>query len=124
MHLGYEKDRGGSHIFVFFGEKPTNLHRVWDHDLIFLEGKSQLQFARQLNRAITPENKKLWAGGTPDDWSNESRALVLDYGYRLQFSRGRELSLSYISGGRTIVEERLQRAGIRLAEMLNRHLRN
>ncbi|MDH3256567.1 MAG: S1/P1 nuclease [Nitrospinota bacterium] len=124
MHLGYEKDRGGSKIEVFFGEKPTNLHRVWDHDLIFLKGKSQLQFARQLNRAITPENKKLWSGGTPDDWSNESRTLVLDVGYRLQFSEGRKLSPGYIQEGRTIVEERLQRAGIRLAEMLNRHLKN
>lgn len=124
MHLGYEKDRGGNEIAVTFGNKPTNLHRVWDHDLIFPEGKTQRQFARQLNRSITPENKKQWVGGTPDDWSNESRALVLDYGYRLQFSKGQELSLNYIRRGRKIVEERLQRAGIRLAEMLNRLLKN
>jgi hypothetical protein len=124
MHLGYEKDRGGNEIAVYFGDKLTNLHRVWDHDLIVLNGKSQLQFARQLNRSITSENKKQWAGGTPDDWSNESRALVLDYSYRLQFSRGRELSLGYIREGRRIAEERLQSAGIRLAEMLNRLLKN
>jgi hypothetical protein len=124
MHLGYEKDRGGNEIAVFFGGKPTNLHRVWDRDLIFLAGKTPLQFARKLNRSITSEDKKQWARGTPDDWSNESRVLVLDYGYRLQFSKGRELSLDYIHGGRKIVEERLQRAGIRLAEMLNRLLKN
>ena len=124
MHLGYEKDRGGNEIAVYFGKKPTNLHSVWDHDLIFLKGKTQLQFARQLNRSITSEDKKQWAGGTPDDWSNESRALVLDYGYRLQFSKGQELSLDYIREGRKIVEEQLQRAGIRLAEMLNRLLKN
>lgn len=124
MHLGYEKDRGGNDIAVFFGDKPTNLHRVWDHDLVFLNGKSQLQFARQLNGSITPENRKQWLGGTPDDWSNESRALVLDYGYHLQFSSGRELSMNYIREGRTIVDRQLQRAGIRLAEMLNRLLKN
>ena len=124
MHLGYEKDRGGNEIAVTFGNKPTNLHSIWDHDLIFLEGKTQRQFALQLNRLITPKNKKRWAGRTPDDWSNESRALVLDYGYRVQFSEGRELSLNYIREGRRIVEERLQRAGIRLAEMLNRLLKN
>ena len=124
MHLGNEKDRGGNDIAVYFGNKPTNLHKVWDHDLIFLKGKSQLQFARQLNRSITPENKKRWVGGTPDDWSNESRALVLDYGYPLQFSKRRKLSRNYIHEGRIIVEERLQRAGIRLAEMLNRLLNN
>ena len=124
MHLGYKKDRGGNDIAVFFGNKPTNLHRVWDHDLIFLKGKTQLQFASQLNRSITLENKKEWVGGTPDDWSNESRALVLDYGYRLQFSKGRELSQNYIREGRVMVEERLQRAGIRLAETLNRLLKN
>ena len=122
MHLGNEEDRGGNEIAVYFGNKPTNLHRVWDHDLIFLEGKSQLQFARELNRLITPENKKHWIGGTPEDWSNESRVLVLDYGYPLQFSRDRELSQNYIYEGRAIVEEQLQRAGIRLAEILNRLL--
>jgi hypothetical protein len=124
MHLGYEKDRGGNEIAVFFGGKPTNLHRVWDRDLIFLAGNTPLQFARQLNRAITLENKEQWVGGTSDDWSNESRALVLDYGYRLQFSKGREISLNYIHEGRKIVEERLQRAGVRLAELLNRLLKN
>ena len=123
MHLGYEKDRGGNEIAVTFGNKPTNLHRVWDHDLVFLKGKTQLQFARQLNRSISSENKKQWTGG-PDDWSNESRALVLDYGYPLQFSKGRELSSSYIREGRRIVDERLQRAGIRLAEMLNQLFKN
>jgi hypothetical protein len=105
-------------------QEQTNLHSVWDHDLIFLKGKTQLQFARQLNRSITSEDKKQWTGGTPDDWSNESRALVLDYGYRLQFSKGQELSLDYIREGRKIVEERLQRAGIRLADMLNRLFKN
>lgn len=124
MHLGHEKDRGGNEIAVYFGSKPTNLHRVWDHDLVFLKGKSQRQFALQLNRSITPENKKQCVGGTPDGGSNESRALVLDYGYRLQFSRGRELSSNYIREGRRIVEERLQCAGIRLAETLNRLLKH
>lgn len=124
MHLGNKKDRGGNDIAVYFGNKPTNLHRVWDHDLIFLKGKSQLQFARNLNQSITPENKKLWVGGTSDDWSNESRALVLDFGYLLQFSEGRRLSQNYIREGRTVVEERLQRAGIRLAEMLNQIFKN
>jgi len=124
MHLGNKKDRGGNEIPVNFGNKPTNLHRVWDHDLIFLNGKSQRQFARQLNGLIIPENKKQWLGGTVDDWSNESRVLVLDFGYTLQFSKGRELSQNYILEGRAIVEERLQRAGIRLAEMLNRLLNN
>jgi hypothetical protein len=124
MHLGNEKDRGGNEITVYFKNKRTNLHRVWDRDLIFLKGESQLQFARQLNRSITPENKKQWVGGTPDDWSNESRALVLDFGYRLQFSDRRELSPDYIREGQAIVEKQLQRAGIRLAEMLNRLLKN
>ena len=120
MHLGNERDRGGNTITVYFENKRTNLHRVWDHDLIFLNGKSQLQFARHINRSITARNKKQWLGGTVDDWSNESRALVLDFGYVLQFSSRRELSLEYIREGRAIVDERLQRAGIRLAEMLNR----
>ncbi|MDH5762356.1 MAG: S1/P1 nuclease [Nitrospinota bacterium] len=124
MHLGNEKDRGGNDISVNFGEKQTNLHRVWDHDLIFLAGKSQRQFARELNRSITLENRKLWSRGSPGDWSNESRILALDYGYPLEFSSGRELSPDYIRTGRKIVEKQLQRAGLRLAETLNQLLKN
>ena len=123
MHLGDAKDRGGNEIPVSFEGKPTNLHRVWDHDLVFLRGKSQLQFADWLNQSITLENRRQWIGGTPDDWSNESRVLVLDVGYRLQFSRGRELSQIYIREGRTLVGKQLQRAGIRLADRLNRLLK-
>ncbi len=124
MHLGHEKDRGGNDIAVVFQGEPTHLHRVWDSHLIFLNGNTQVQFARNLSQAISPENKKDWLGETPDEWSNESRALVLDYGYRLQFSKGRELSPEYIRKGRGIIEERLQRAGIRLAAMLNRLFKN
>jgi hypothetical protein len=119
MHLGNEKDRGGNNIAVNLGNKQTNLHRVWDGDLIFLEGKSQRQFARQLNQSITMENRKQWGQGSPGDWSNESRVLALDYGYSLEFSSGRKLSQDYIRTGRKIAEEQLQRAGLRLAEMLN-----
>lgn len=123
MHMGNAKDRGGNEIDVVFQGKPVNLHQVWDSRLIFLNGKSQAQFARDLNRSITPENKKMWSAGTPGDWTSESRALVLDYGYPLKFSNGRELSPEYIERGRSIVEERLQRAGIRLAQLLNRLLK-
>ena len=123
MHLGYEKDRGGNEIPVIFREKPTNLHRVWDHDLIDLRGNSQLKFARILNRSISSDLKKQWLEGGPVDWSNESRTLVLEYGYLLKFSSGRQLAEEYIQQGRRVVEEQLRRAGVRLAAMLNETLK-
>ena len=124
MHMGYAKDRGGNEISVVFQGKPTNLHKVWDSKLIYLNGKTRGQFARQLNRSITPEDRKKWSGGGPEDWTNESRALVLDYGYKLRFSQGRTLSPEYIKQGQIIVEERLKRAGVRLAQLLNRLLKH
>ena len=120
MHIGNAKDRGGNEIPVVFQGWPTNLHKVWDSKLIFLNGKTEAQFARDLNRSITLENKKKWTRGGVEEWTNESRALVMDYGYVLKFSNGRALSPEYIEGGRAVVNKCLQRAGYRLAHMLNR----
>lgn len=120
MHIGHAKDRGGNEIDVVFQGWPTNLHKVWDSKLIFLNGRSEIRVARLLNRAITPQEKLEWARGGVEDWTNESRARVLDFGYVLKFSNGRALSPEYIEGGRAVVNQCMQRAGYRLAQMLNR----
>ena len=120
MHMGYEKDRGGNEITVFFQGEPVNLHKVWDSRLIFLQGRSETWFARLLNGKIAPRDRHQWAAGHVEDWTNETRALVLDYGYTLRFSQGSELSPEYIERGRIIIEKQLQRAGLRLAALLNR----
>lgn len=121
MHLGHFRDRGGNQIRVHFQNKNTNLHAVWDHGLIDRQGKTLLQYARFLNQKVTLEQSRKWTGGTPEDWTNESRVLVLKHGYPI--AEDGRLTPQYIERGRRVVAGQLQKAGVRLADLLNRILR-
>ncbi|WP_282012586.1 S1/P1 nuclease [Nitrospina watsonii] len=122
MHLGNARDRGGNEITVRVGRHRTNLHALWDSGLIDLDGQSLLHYARALHAGLTPEQVQDWQRGDAVAWTNESRALVLTYGYDLlQDERGR-LAVRYLERGRQVVATQLLKAGVRLAHLLNRTL--
>jgi len=118
MHMGNARDRGGNEIPVQVGEHETNLHALWDSGLIVLDGQSLVHYARSLEATLTPEKVEGWAGG-PDLWTNESRALVLDYGYPLLKDGQGRLTSQYIQRGQGVVEVQLLKGGVRLAHLLN-----
>ena len=71
MHVGKNNDFGGNAITVlFFGEK-SNLHEVWDEDLIDKEQLSFTEYADFLNDTPKAEIKKL-QDSTIADWANGS----------------------------------------------------
>ncbi len=118
MHMGNARDRGGNEIRVRTGEGETNLHALWDSGMIDLNGQSLIQYARTLNATIPLSETLKWAGG-PDDWTNESRALVLDYGYPLLKDEQGRLSPRYLEQGRVVIKVQLMKGGVRLARLLN-----
>lgn len=118
MHMGNAKDRGGNEISVRLGNQSTNLHKLWDSGMIVLDGQSLLQYARTLSAAIRPNEAEEWVGG-PDLWTNESRRLVLDYGYPLLKDEHGRLTSRYMERGQGIVEMQLKKGGVRLARLLN-----
>lgn len=122
MHLGNREDRGGNEIKIMFRGKRTNLHALWDSGLIFLQGNSLVQYARILDARTTETEIREWTKSYVADWSNESRALVLKYGYPLSRTQEGELTREYIERGRSVIEEQLRKAGVRLAHILNRSL--
>jgi hypothetical protein len=123
MHLGNLVDRGGNEIKVVVNGEETNLHKLWDSGLIFHEDDSLIQYAKKLDSRTTVEEISLWIKTYVEDWSNESRELILKYGYPLIVDENGSVSEEYIARGRLIVEEQLRRAGVRLAHILNRSIR-
>ena len=140
LHLGLLKDRGGNRIKVRFRGEATNLHRVWDSRLVRVSmGKKGVKrYAAELN---------LWARRTVGDgeiecsgadifgiWSSESRSIATEQAYRLgglnlsalrglkAVSSRPNLPESYILRGVRITDERLMKAGLRLACVLNQAL--
>ncbi len=124
LHLGNKEDRGGNEIRVRFEGRQTNLHALWDGEMIpFEKFRSLPEYARALNGTAGDGDASAWSQSGTVDWANESRRLALDFAYLVRVSENGELSPEYVSEGRKIVETQLLKAGVRLAELLNRLLK-
>jgi hypothetical protein len=116
LHAGYGDDKGGNARQVeYLGSVKTNLHHIWDENLVDRPGvtlESILQLQQQLTTAQLPNPKSFKF----TDWMNESRSLA-DVAYDFPDYR---LDEAYAQKGEAIVKTRLLYAGIRLAAMLDK----
>jgi len=115
LHAGRATDRGGNAIALRFQGEPTNLHRLWDTDVIRWRDASLAAWIVDVRRRADSIDGE--AGSDPLDWTEESRAL-LDAVY--DFGRpGREPSADYLDAAAAITRDRLAYASVRLAGSLN-----
>lgn len=116
MHTGREDDLGGNKVKVqWFGQK-TNLHALWDSKLVDNEKYSYTEYATILNVLTKNERKNLQAGDL-EDWLYDSHILS-NYIYS-NIKPDEDLSYNYNYKMRPIVDGQLQKAGLRLAKLLN-----
>lgn len=116
LHVGREEDAGGNKIVVYWFERKTNLHSVWDNTLIEFQQYSYSEYARILDIKTT-EQVKAWQSSSLEDWFYESHVLAnsiydaspneskLGYKYNFQFQK--------------ILDEQVLKGGVRLAALLN-----
>lgn len=114
LHVGRRPDRGGNEILVTWQGEISNLHSVWDSDII---GDSRLSFSEYANflKTVPAEQVAEWQRATIADWLRESielRPKVYDIG-------NARLGYAYTYKVLPSLERRLQQAGVRLAGMLN-----
>lgn len=114
LHVGGGNDRGGNDVKIMWFRVDSNLHRVWDQDMIDDTRLSYTEFAESLEK---PGDIKLkeWQKSSARDWANESisyRKQVYDY-------KNGKLSYEYSYHHLHIVRTRLLQAGIRIAAVLN-----
>jgi len=119
------KDKGGNTRLVFFLDHPKalNLHSVWD-STILVDHKGGVRiaaYAEKLNAAIKPEQADEWAKGTPVDWANESHGVAVSVTYKDVPADGPppKLNQAYVDTAGKAIDLQLQRAGVRLAMILN-----
>jgi hypothetical protein len=124
LHVGDNSDRGGNLTQVQFFNEGTNLHRLWDSDLIHKIGGNDSAWVGRINREITPATVKAWSRGTVDDWADES-LQVAKQAYRQAatdprpFGSGTTLGESYLKRVEPLLIEQMARASVRLADELN-----
>jgi len=75
MHVGGGGDQGGNFCKVTWHGRATNLHRVWDSDMIGQTDLSFTELAAFASEGRSREQAKAWQAGTPRDWAAESRKL-------------------------------------------------
>lgn len=128
LHVGDNRDRGGNQTQVRFLNRGTNLHRLWDSDLINEIDRSEGAWVDRITPLITREAVADWSRGGVEGWATESlkaakQAYYYPAGSRQPMASGAELGKDYVLFARPIIEQRLARAGIRLANELNAALR-
>lgn len=114
LHAGYRNDRGGNNHQVQLDGKGTNLHAVWDRDIL-AQGKRGW---RKLAPALQPPADAKPAGSARD-WAEASCRMTRDDGV---YPSSRKIGPRYLDAMRPLVDARLQRASIELAATLERAL--
>jgi hypothetical protein len=113
FHVG-RSDRGGNNVKVTWFGGDSNLHRIWDSDMIDGTRLSYTELAESLPKPDAVQVKTLQRSSVRD-WATESmtyRKQTYDIG---NSKLGYQYQYKYFS----IVRERLAQAGIRLAGVLN-----
>jgi hypothetical protein len=124
LHAEDNGDRGGNQIRVEIGRERSNLHHVWDQDVVEALGPDAGAVAGDIARALSPAERKAWAAGTPAVWANESHAIARDQIYPpLTGRRSLRLPRDYAWRQAPLTRMLLAKAGIRLAWVLNATLK-
>lgn len=116
LHIGMAEDRGGNDFQVRWFNKGTNLHRVWDTEMLesYNMSYSELADSRKL---LSKAQRAAIGKGDHHDWMRESRMLMKDI-YR-NTQKGQKLGYDYIYRYQHLLRLQLQKGGIRLAKVLN-----
>lgn len=114
LHAGNGTDRGGNDVRVsWFGEE-TNLHSVWDSQMINGWQLSFSEIAGWLGARITQQQAAEWMQADPQVWIAESTAI------RDTVYPGEErLGYDYAFAHKATVDRRLSMGGVRIAAYLN-----
>jgi hypothetical protein len=114
LHVGCCDDQGGNRVKVKWFRDESNLHRVWDNDMI---DQTKLSYTELADAAGKPSKEILlkWQKAGVRDWATESMQM------RKQVYAIGDGNLGYKYSYQNLdsVKQRILEAGVRLAGVLN-----
>jgi len=124
MHAADNGDRGGNQVRVVLAGKRSELHAVWDTAVVQSLGTDAGALANDLRARVTAADRKKWQAGDAQDWANESFQVASAEIYaKVSGAGGTQapiiLPASYAASERGVAAAQLEKAGIRLAWLLN-----
>lgn len=115
LHVGTGEDLGGNQVRLQWMGEDSNLHRVWDSDIINSLQMSYSEIAWEVD-FLSEEQVEDWQRATVRDWAYESMSMR-DRVYDLPDDMRIGYEYRYVN--RDAVFEQLLKAGIRMAGVLN-----
>jgi hypothetical protein len=123
LHVSDNHDRGGNNVFVIFRGLSTNLHAVWDSEIIRPAlGADDRSYAIKLAQTIASDEIDSWSKGDLVTWTNEGNEIAANVIYG-ELPHAGTLPEDYEAKALPIVNDQLKRAGVRLALVLNSSLK-
>jgi nuclease S1 len=110
LHCTDNNDSAGNRVQVKFFGKVTNLHKLWDSDMIERTGLSEEQYVSKLKGI--PTSRGNWFA----DWANDSHTIARKYVYVM--SRDIELGQAYYKTNLPVLDRQLATAAEKLAQVL------
>ncbi|XP_044974428.1 endonuclease 2 [Hordeum vulgare subsp. vulgare] len=133
LHVGFASDKGGNTIDVHWYRRKTELHHIWDVNIIQTAEKDYYdedagKFVDALNKSIKGawlDKVQEWEEcaknqtACSDIYGSESIAAACDSAYK-NVTEGSTLGDEYFGSRLPVVKLRLAQGGVRLAATLNR----
>jgi hypothetical protein len=126
LHCSDNKDKGGNDIKLDFFGRNANLHSVWDSALLERMGNEEALFT-QYSKDLTPKRVKKLGKGSVESWAEQSHKTgqKVVYGMLPQAPAGGQVKIdaAYERSAAPVIKDQIERAGARLAQVLNTTLR-
>ena len=127
LHASDHNDKGGNCITLTPSSdyRSNNLHAYWDTGVLQPLGDSPVDIAMRLDREITPEKIQAWSTVDAKAWALESFNLAKTVAYDLPSKPTCDdhgmvvLSSAYQAAARQAAIVQLEKAGVRIAHVLN-----
>jgi hypothetical protein len=129
LHIGDKHDRGGNDVRAAYGAKAPdrmNLHRIWDSDLA---ERALTEPPAVTARSISAAQASAMAAGTITDWARESWEIsrTIVYPSLRDFPDScpapsdlrPTIDAAYVEAAKAPLRRQVERAGVRLAMLLN-----
>ncbi|WP_026778138.1 S1/P1 nuclease [Polaribacter sp. Hel_I_88] len=116
MHIGRREDKGGNDVQVQWFGNGSNLHRVWDTNMIEDWNMSYIELAENADD-LSKKQIEFIKEGSVVDWVNEVHEVTKEVYKSVKVGENLRYNYSYDHFG--TVRTQLQKGGIRLAKVLN-----
>jgi nuclease S1 len=116
LHNTYKTDRGGNDFQVNINDEGSNLHRVWDSDLIKFSGMNSRADSAWRIHTKTSNPAKPLKPSLITDWSLQACRLIDE---KSIYPPSRKLNANYIDQHAPVVDQQLVLSSQHLAGLLN-----